>query len=86
MQYWYKPHTTDGPGPLRAHTATTVGNKVSHTISQLEKSFDTENIIIFGGGDGPNYFKDVWILDTGNILQSHASITLLFTSSVYRDE
>jgi len=48
IQYWHKPHITDGPGPLRAHTATAVGKK----------------IFVFGGGDGPNYFKDVWVFDT----------------------
>lgn len=30
VQYWYKPHTTEGPGPLRAHTATSVEKKVSN--------------------------------------------------------
>jgi len=48
IQYWYKPITSEGPGPVRAHTSTVVGNK----------------IFIFGGGDGPSYFKDVWVLDT----------------------
>ncbi|KYR02856.1 hypothetical protein DLAC_00326 [Tieghemostelium lacteum] len=50
--FWSKPKTNgaDGciPNPHRAHTATLVDKR----------------LFIFGGGDGPNYFKDLFVLDT----------------------
>jgi len=51
--YWYKP-TPSGtvPGPHRAHSATLV---------------DNNRMIVFGGGDGPNYFDTLYILDTNNM-------------------
>lgn len=38
------------PCPLRAMTCTAVGKK----------------LVVFGGGDGPKYTNDVWVLDTVN--------------------
>ncbi|KAN0045305.1 hypothetical protein ACTA71_005682 [Dictyostelium dimigraforme] len=53
--FWHKPKTTgaDGciPNPHRAHSATLVDHR----------------LFIFGGGDGPNYFKDLYILDTNTL-------------------
>eukprot|EP01096_Ripella_sp_DP13-Kostka_P015734 TRINITY_DN7460_c0_g1_i1.p1 TRINITY_DN7460_c0_g1~~TRINITY_DN7460_c0_g1_i1.p1 ORF type:complete len:327 (-),score=99.56 TRINITY_DN7460_c0_g1_i1:150-1094(-) len=48
--YWTKPPTHGvAPGPHRSHTASNIGDG---------------KILVFGGGDGPNYFNDSWILDT----------------------
>ncbi|EGG14174.1 hypothetical protein DFA_11943 [Cavenderia fasciculata] len=55
--FWSKP-TTNGaeciPGPHRAHSATLVDYR----------------LFVFGGGDGPNYFKDLYILDTKTLTWS----------------
>jgi hypothetical protein len=49
---WDIPETSGtAPGPHRAHAATHVGDG---------------RIFVFGGGDGPNYFNELFILDTGN--------------------
>jgi len=61
VQSWYKPLIPEGspPGPHRAHTATLVGNR----------------IFVFGGGDGPNYFKDLYILDTKTFVWTKAMVS-----------
>jgi N-acetylneuraminic acid mutarotase len=48
--FWYQPNV-DGVniGPHRAHTATLVGN---------------DQLFVFGGGDGPNYFDTLYVLNT----------------------
>eukprot|EP01113_Clastostelium_recurvatum_P033836 TRINITY_DN451_c0_g1_i1.p1 TRINITY_DN451_c0_g1~~TRINITY_DN451_c0_g1_i1.p1 ORF type:complete len:311 (-),score=67.69 TRINITY_DN451_c0_g1_i1:79-1011(-) len=48
--HWERPLPTEGfePSVRRAHSATAVGKK----------------LFVFGGGDGPNYFKDLYIFDT----------------------
>ena len=51
--YWTYPECTgDVPSGRRAHTATTVEDR----------------IFLFGGGDGPNYFDELYILDTSELL------------------
>eukprot|EP01132_Coremiostelium_polycephalum_P001517 gene1517-1910_t len=53
--FWSKPITNGAegciPNPHRAHSATLVDHR----------------LFIFGGGDGPNYFKDLYILDTNTL-------------------
>lgn len=44
----------DMPPPCRAHTATLVDRK----------------IYVFGGGEGPTYYNDLFILDTGMAIQT----------------
>lgn len=48
MQWTHPDVVGDIPPPCRAHTATLVDRK----------------IIVFGGGEGPAYYNDVYILDT----------------------
>ncbi|KGQ10792.1 tRNA wybutosine-synthesizing protein 2/3/4 [Beauveria bassiana D1-5] len=49
--YWSVPHVVgEIPVPLRAMTCTAVGKK----------------LVVFGGGDGPAYYNDVYVLDTVN--------------------
>lgn len=49
MIWWRPPVTGQGPGPLRAHTATAVGSK----------------IYVFGGGNGSSVSSRVFVFDTG---------------------
>ncbi|ORZ04399.1 hypothetical protein BCR41DRAFT_379072 [Lobosporangium transversale] len=49
--HWSQPKTFGSiPPPCRAHTSTLVDNK---------------RLYIFGGGDGPQYFNELYMLDTG---------------------
>ena len=48
MQWTHPDVNGDIPPPCRAHTATLVDRK----------------IFVFGGGEGPAYYNDVYILDT----------------------
>jgi len=61
IQHWYFP-TVSGEkrGNFRAHTATCVQN---------------DQIFVFGGGDGPNYFNDLWLFDTVNTSWSKPQTT-----------
>ncbi|GAM24962.1 hypothetical protein SAMD00019534_081370 [Acytostelium subglobosum LB1] len=56
--YWSKPETHGQKGsiptPQRAHSATLVGTR----------------ILVFGGGDGSNYFNDLYSLDTKTLTWS----------------
>lgn len=59
--HWSSPTTTGtSPIPLRAMTTTAVGKK----------------LLIFGGGDGPAYYNDVYVLDTLNYRWSKPEIPL----------
>ncbi|KAG1260326.1 hypothetical protein G6F68_007517 [Rhizopus microsporus] len=54
---WSKPRTTgQAPPPCRAHSCTTV----ERVLGPGKKSY---SLYVFGGGDGPNYFNDVYILN-----------------------
>jgi hypothetical protein len=56
---WSKPRTTgDIPPPCRAHSCTTVEHDVGNG---RRVSF----LYVFGGGDGPNYFNNLYVLNTG---------------------
>lgn len=49
--YWYYPECTgDILTQRKGHTATAVEDKV----------------YVFGGGDGPTFFNDLYVLDTSN--------------------
>lgn len=49
--HWSQPKTFGSiPPPCRAHSSTLVDNK---------------RLYVFGGGDGPHYFNEVYMLDTG---------------------
>jgi N-acetylneuraminic acid mutarotase len=51
--YWSNPETTgDVPTPRRAHSCTLVEGRY---------------LYVFGGGDGPNYFNDLHILNTDTL-------------------
>ncbi|KAF9153911.1 hypothetical protein BG015_002337 [Linnemannia schmuckeri] len=52
--HWSQPKTYGSiPPPCRAHSSTLVDNK---------------RLFVFGGGDGPQYFNELYMLDTGNKL------------------
>ncbi|CAO3647217.1 unnamed protein product [Mucor hiemalis] len=66
---WSKPRTINqsGPPPCRAHSCTVVerdlgGGKKSHQL------------YIFGGGNGPDYFQDVYVLDVETLIWSKPEI------------
>ncbi|KAF9119994.1 hypothetical protein BGW39_011748 [Mortierella sp. 14UC] len=51
--HWSQPKTFGSiPPPCRAHSSTLVDNK---------------RLYVFGGGDGPHYFNDVYMLDTDTL-------------------
>ncbi|ORZ25700.1 hypothetical protein BCR42DRAFT_13029 [Absidia repens] len=53
---WSKPHTFGQcPPPLRAHSCNVV-----EYLTGKQKSY---SLYIFGGGDGPNYFNELYVLD-----------------------
>ncbi|KAK7751199.1 hypothetical protein SLS62_006884 [Diatrype stigma] len=50
--HWSAPQVFgDAPAPLRAMTCTAIANR---------------RLVVFGGGDGPAYYNDVYVLDTVN--------------------
>jgi len=68
--------TTSPPPPLRAHTATWIPpfyskEKEYDVYSTEERKEEAElsskstdgHILIFGGGDGPNYYNDIYLLN-----------------------
>lgn len=56
---WSKPRTTgDIPPPCRAHSCTTV----EHDVGNGRR---VPFLYVFGGGDGPNYFNTLYVLNTG---------------------
>ncbi|KAF9359071.1 hypothetical protein BGX34_008553 [Mortierella sp. NVP85] len=59
--YWSQPKTSGSiPPPCRAHTSTLVGYR---------------RLYIFGGGDGPQYFNDLYVLDTETLIWSSPTTT-----------
>ncbi|KAI8354728.1 hypothetical protein B0O80DRAFT_385826 [Mortierella sp. GBAus27b] len=51
--HWSQPKTYGSiPPPCRAHSSTLVDNK---------------RLYVFGGGDGPHYFNELYMLDTGTL-------------------
>ncbi|KAI8088687.1 uncharacterized protein BX664DRAFT_365166 [Halteromyces radiatus] len=55
---WSKPRTTgDIPPPCRAHSCTTV----EHDVGNGRR---VPFLYVFGGGDGPNYFNNLYVLNT----------------------
>ncbi|KAI9306070.1 hypothetical protein BJ944DRAFT_160597 [Cunninghamella echinulata] len=55
---WSKPRTTgELPPPCRAHSCTTV----DHDVGNGRR---VPFLYVFGGGDGPNYFNDLYVLNT----------------------
>ena len=58
--YWSCPHVVgEIPLSLRAMTCTAVGKK----------------LVVFGGGDGPAYYNDVYVLDTVNFRWSKPKVS-----------
>lgn len=54
---WSKPKTSGQiPPPCRAHSCTTV----ERDLGNGKKSY---SLYVFGGGDGPNYFNDLYVLN-----------------------
>ncbi|CAO0795739.1 unnamed protein product [Mucor circinelloides] len=61
---WSKPRTFgDMPPPCRAHSCTTV----ERDIGGGKKSY---SLYVFGGGDGPNYFNDLYVLNIDTLTWS----------------
>ncbi|KAI8972714.1 hypothetical protein BDB01DRAFT_808953 [Pilobolus umbonatus] len=59
---WAKPRTSGQiPPPCRAHSCTTVESD----IGSGKKSY---SLYMFGGGDGPNYFNDLYVLNTDTLV------------------
>jgi len=55
--HWTQPKTYGSiPPPCRAHSSTLVDNK---------------RLYVFGGGDGPHYFNELYMLDTGTHNKRH---------------
>ncbi|KAI9239676.1 MAG: hypothetical protein BYD32DRAFT_442974 [Podila humilis] len=64
--HWTQPKTYGSiPPPCRAHSSTLVDNK---------------RLYVFGGGDGPHYFNELYMLDTGTNNKRHSRNTLTWTN------
>ncbi|KAI7865208.1 uncharacterized protein EV154DRAFT_432980 [Mucor mucedo] len=60
---WSKPRTSgQAPPPCRAHSCTTVEREVGGK--------KTYHLYVFGGGDGPNYFNDLYVLNIDTLIWS----------------
>ncbi|KAG1487070.1 hypothetical protein G6F52_014240 [Rhizopus delemar] len=71
---WTKPRTTGQvPPPCRAHSCTTV----ERVLGPGKRSY---SLYVFGGGDGPNYFNDLYILNVGKLTHSLTLIISLTSS------
>lgn len=61
---WSKPRTFgQTPPPCRAHSCTTV----ERDVGGGKKSY---SLYVFGGGDGPNYFNDLYVLNVDTLTWS----------------
>ncbi|KAI8380599.1 hypothetical protein EDC96DRAFT_491528 [Choanephora cucurbitarum] len=61
---WSKPRTSGQiPPPCRAHSCTTV----ERDTGSGRKAY---SLYVFGGGDGPNYFNDLYVLNTDTLVWS----------------
>jgi hypothetical protein len=61
---WSKPRTSGQiPPPCRAHSCTTV----ERDLGGGKKSY---SLYVFGGGDGPNYFNDLYVLSIDTLIWS----------------
>jgi hypothetical protein len=68
---WSKPRTSGQiPPPCRAHSCTTVELESGKLKS---KNFA---LYVFGGGDGPHYFNDLYVLNTGKREMVNGSICI----------
>ncbi|KAI9487706.1 MAG: hypothetical protein EXX96DRAFT_473738 [Benjaminiella poitrasii] len=64
---WSKPRTSGQmPPPCRAHSCTTVERDVGG-----KKSY---SLYVFGGGDGPNYFNDLYVLNIDTLTWTKPNI------------
>lgn len=62
---WSKPRTLgQPPPPCRAHSSTLVER-------DLGSGKRAHYLYIFGGGDGPNYFNDLYVLNAGKDWHMH---------------
>ncbi|KAI9332743.1 hypothetical protein BD770DRAFT_449227 [Pilaira anomala] len=68
---WSKPRTAgqNGPPPCRAHSCTVV----ERDIGSGKRS---HQLYIFGGGNGPDYFQDVYVLDVETLIWTKPEIEL----------
>lgn len=66
---WSKPRTLNqnGPPPCRAHSCTVVER-------DLGSGKRSHQLYIFGGGNGPDYFQDVYVLDVETLVWSKPDI------------
>ena len=71
---WSKPPVSGRPPPpSRAHSCNYVERKTENGVKR--------ELYVFGGGDGPYYFNDVHMLDTGKITLSFFSLVCLCNRS-----
>lgn len=67
--HWTQPKTFGSiPPPCRAHSSTLVDNK---------------RLYVFGGGDGPQYFNELYMLDTGATCFDSTRILMAANNSAY---
>ncbi|KAL7334693.1 hypothetical protein PS15p_200283 [Mucor circinelloides] len=66
---WSKPRTINqqGPPPCRAHSCTVVER-------DLGSGKRSHQLYIFGGGNGPDYFQDIYVLDVETLVWSKPNI------------
>lgn len=65
---WSRPRTTGQiPPPCRAHSCTTV----ERDLGGGKKSY---SLYVFGGGDGPNYFNDLYVLNIDTMVWTKPTI------------
>ncbi|GAA5812857.1 hypothetical protein MFLAVUS_006316 [Mucor flavus] len=66
---WSKPRTAgqNGPPPCRAHSCTVVER-------DLGSGKRSHQLYIFGGGNGPDYFQDVYVLDVETLVWTKPEI------------
>ncbi|KAI8089529.1 uncharacterized protein BX664DRAFT_333243 [Halteromyces radiatus] len=64
---WTKPHTFGQvPPPLRAHSC----NVIEYMVGKRKSYF----LYVFGGGDGPNYFNDIYVLNVDTLTWTKPSV------------
>lgn len=67
---WSKPSVSGkAPPPSRAHSMTLVERRLDGRMQR--------DLYVFGGGDGPHYFNDVYKFDIGNVVHDFYYIVIL---------
>ncbi|KAI8641651.1 hypothetical protein BD408DRAFT_388421 [Parasitella parasitica] len=68
---WSKPriNSQQGPPPCRAHSCTVVER-------DLGSGRRSHQMYIFGGGNGPDYFQDIYVLDAETLIWSKPNVEI----------